>query len=382
MRVTANGWPALNSYPSATFVAPNGHVCNVASRDLAVLFAYLVWRWHTEIEPVTTCYGGRTYAEQMRTNSLAPTSNHVSFTAIDVNGFAHPYEASQGGAWHSGFSDSGLATLRDILREVEVLQWGGDFPSPYRDSMHIQVTQDLDYLTIGPRVVSAGDVKRAARKISARVKAIQRAVGVKADGVAGPGTIEAVEKWQRANDLKADGVFGPKSEAAAGMTKAEAHAETAALDEGSDDVRAIQRKVGVKADGVYGPKTTAAVRRTQRALGVKADGAWGPKTQAAYRRFCDGVLGEATIRLWQTNAGTPVDGKINAHSALIAKVQASSVHRKKVRAKYRLTGREVDGVLGPKTWKMLQDWLGVEIDGVPGPETISALQRRLLRGEW
>lgn len=40
------------------------------------------------------------------------------------------------------------------------------------------------------------------------VKDIQEVVGVKADGVFGPGTEAAVKKWQAANGLKADGIVG------------------------------------------------------------------------------------------------------------------------------------------------------------------------------
>lgn len=153
-------------------------------------------------------------------------------------------------------------------------------------------------------------------------------------------------------------------------------------------VKEVQEKVGVARDGVFGDKTEKAVKALQRRLNhvnrhnIDLDGAWGPETRSAYEKFCDGQFGRKTIRLWQYNADTPEDGVISRPSTLIEKVQRSSVVRKKVRKKYQLTGKEVDGILGPDTWKMIQDWLGVNPDGVPGPITVKALQEELLRGGW
>lgn len=289
---TANGWPTLRAVPKHSFVAPNGHACDVASADLAVIFAYAVWRWHTEIEPVTACFGGRTYAQQMAVNRLAPTSNHVSFTAVDVNGAQHPYEAS-GRGYHTGFTATQERTLHAILADTGVLQWGGDFPSPYRDAMHIQVAQDLRYLNIGPRIISATKVKTEARRIGAWVAKVQKAVGVTADKVAGPATIRAVEEFQRKHKLKVDGAFGAHSQAAAGwgvpkfpLPKGHAYAvndgtnytHSGVRKADQESVKKIQRAVGVAADGAYGARTKAAVAAFQRKRRLTADGAVGPST--------------------------------------------------------------------------------------------------------
>lgn len=139
--------------------------------------------------------------------------------------------------------------------------------------------------------------------------------------------------------------------------------------------KAVQRAVGVTVDGIYGPQTTDAVESLQRRLKrvgykIKADGEWGPATDQAYDDFCDGDLGERTIRLWQIVAGTPTDGKISEPSQLILAVQS----RHKI--------KPTDGVLGPDTWRGIQRWLRVRADGVPGPVTVRALQRHLLRGQW
>ena len=49
------------------------------------------------------------------------------------------------------------------------------------------------------------------------VVSIQQAVGVKADGIWGPKTTEAVKAWQRDNGLTPDGIVGPKTLAAMGL---------------------------------------------------------------------------------------------------------------------------------------------------------------------
>jgi len=45
------------------------------------------------------------------------------------------------------------------------------------------------------------------------VKKMQKALGIEADGIFGPGTTTAVKKWQRENGLEADGIVGPKTQA-------------------------------------------------------------------------------------------------------------------------------------------------------------------------
>lgn len=227
------------------------------------------------------------------------------------------------------------------------------------------VTASVVGSAVGYLVGRVGTVSRVLRKgdRGANVKALQRYLGVKADGVFGRKTERALKAWQRRYHLHADGKWGPACREAR-------------------DVLHAQWASGAKQDGKDGPKTRAAVKATQRRLGVKADGEWGPKTEAAYQAFVDGILGKGTIRAWQRNARTPVDGKISRPSTLIRKVQRHGSKSKNVRPRYRLTGREVDGRLGPDTWAMLQDLMGIKITRRGDKHTVKALQRRILRGRY
>lgn len=82
--------------------------------------------------------------------------------------------------------------------------------------------------------------------------------GLAVDGIRGPKTNAAIEKWVGAQQ---DGTLSV------------------------DDIKALQGEVGTAQDGIIGPKTTGAL---QSVVGATQDGIWGPKTTAALQTYLNG----------------------------------------------------------------------------------------------
>jgi Transglycosylase-like domain/Putative peptidoglycan binding domain len=120
------------------------------------------------------------------------------------------------------------------------------------------------------------------------VRALQKKLGVKADGVYGPRTRAAVKRFQRANDLDVDGVAGPQTLAALGLAEEQ---EEAAADEDtsqSGDANATLERIAqcesggdptaVSADGTYRGKYQFD-RETWRQMGGTGDPAQAPEAE-------------------------------------------------------------------------------------------------------
>jgi peptidoglycan hydrolase-like protein with peptidoglycan-binding domain len=118
------------------------------------------------------------------------------------------------------------------------------------------------------------------------VAAVQRALGIRADGVFGKQTRRAVRVFQARRGLEVDGIVGPQTRAAlfsATPASSRGRARDGLLRYGSRGaaVAAVQRALGIPADGVFGRQTRRAVRAFQARRGLEVDGVVGPQTRAA-----------------------------------------------------------------------------------------------------
>ena len=123
----------------------------------------------------------------------------------------------------------------------------------------------------------------------AEVAALQRALGVSADGVFGPQTERALRRYQRRHGLTVDGIAGPQTRSRIGLGAGpvlkrarhkHGHGPRARKAARGGGVAALQRALGISADGVFGPQTEGAVRRYQRRHGLAVDGVAGPQTRS------------------------------------------------------------------------------------------------------
>ena len=108
----------------------------------------------------------------------------------------------------------------------------------------------------GMLAAAIAQVKPAPAKVAQKVKqVIKRRPLLVVDGVRGPATTRALQRWVGTTP---DGLWGPKTR------------------------RALQRRLGVTADGHVGPTT---IKALQRRVGVRQDGLWGPATTRALQRY-------------------------------------------------------------------------------------------------
>ena len=145
---------------------------------------------------------------------------------------------------------------------------------------------------------------------------------------------------------------------------------------------------------IGGGQANASAPATPAAQASPYTGKWN-KSDGQGELVCNGVFGPATIGRLQQVMGTPVDGALDEDgSPAIERLQAflnSAVPADTQVALNDAPALDVDGVLGPDTWRTLQyliiawhreylpdgweysDW----VDGEAGPATIGALQRAL-----
>jgi peptidoglycan hydrolase-like protein with peptidoglycan-binding domain len=132
--------------------------------------------------------------------------------------------------------------------------------------------------------LAAGTHGQTQRTSNASVAAIQRALGIPADGISGPQTRRAIRRFQRAHGLTVDGIAGPATLAALGLR----HARTASTgDPAAVLARIAQCESGgdptaVSSSGAYRGKYQFS-RATWRELGGTGDPAAAPEAEQDQR---------------------------------------------------------------------------------------------------
>ena len=149
----------------------------------------------------------------------------------------------------------------------------------------------------GPRLIASG-TGYATPHGSARVRAVQHRLTRAGegpgpiDGLYGPLTQAAVERFQAGEGLNVDGIVGPATSSALNrQTVVVSDGAGYADPDGSTRVRGLQhrlRRAGEHPgplDGRFGPRTQAAVERFQAGEGLTVDGIIGTATSARLARF-------------------------------------------------------------------------------------------------
>lgn len=139
MSTSYNGWPASPDLPIRPLtVAGESFVPGVLDNDnVYTVLKYVAEQMHARVEPIIRSgwhdmddWG---FSYRPSTGDSSRLSCHASGTAIDYNATRHPYNVSP----YANFTQAQINEIHQILNEVGVVVWGGDWNTP--DAMHFEI---------------------------------------------------------------------------------------------------------------------------------------------------------------------------------------------------------------------------------------------------
>lgn len=263
----------------------------------------------------------------------------------------------------------------------------GKPPAPYNPQPELPRDPAQGFVSLGSTGKGVRDLQTDLNKLG---------YGLAVDGDFGPATLAAVKDFQRKQGLQVDGVVGPNTLAAIGkaITAAQKPKEPPVgpirptLRKGDEGavVRELQeylKKLGAKivVDGDFGPKTEDAVKAFQRFwMGEGAvDGVVGPKTWhsifsvnhlAEYNKTNPTIPASLTSKLLKRGSKgedvrelQKVMNMIAGRKAVVADGDFGPKTEDAVKQLQRfwLGPNQDDGIVGPKTWKLLNDLLSAKV---------------------
>jgi hypothetical protein len=120
---------------------------------------------------------------------------------------------------------------------------------------------------------ATGGAKAGPGLNEATIEAVQRALGIEADGIIGPATRRATKRFQRKHGLKPDGLLGPETLKALGVDPSEFRAVSASVDPRLEAIAECESggdPKAVSADGRYYGKYQFS-RTTWRSVGGRGN---------------------------------------------------------------------------------------------------------------